>query len=60
MTEVGRIVFFIRSGKFSLGAVDLKIGGDFVGVMSCREAPHDMDLFTLVDHTKKKVHNVSN
>lgn len=37
----------------------MKIAGDFIGVMSCGTAPHGMDLFTLVDWTKRKAHNVS-
>ena len=59
MTEFGRVVFSIRKGRLACHEVDLKIAGDFIGVMSRGTAPHGMDLFSLVDWTKKKAHNVS-
>lgn len=59
MTEFGRVVFAVRKGRLELHEVDLKIAGDFIGVMSCGTAPHDLDIFTLVDWTKKKAHKVS-
>jgi len=59
MAEFGRVVFSIPNGRLACYEVDLKIAGDFIGVMSCGTAPHGMDLFALVDWTKKKVHNVS-
>jgi hypothetical protein len=37
VAKFGRVVFAIRK-------VDLKIVGDFVGVMSCEKTPRDIDL----------------
>ena len=53
------MVFAIRKGRFSCDNVDLKIAGDFVGVMSCGKIPRDIDLFAIVDWMKKSAHNVS-
>jgi hypothetical protein len=60
MAEFGRVVFAIQKGRFECYEVDLKIAGDFIGVMSSGRAPHGIDLFSLVDWTKKQAHNVSN
>jgi len=56
--KFGRVVFAIRKGQFLCDNVDLKIAGDFVGVMSCGKTPRDIDLFALVDWMKETAHNV--
>lgn len=49
MAKFGRVVF--RRDDFR-DNVDLRIAGNFVGVMSCGKAPRDVDLFMLVDRMK--------